>query len=149
MAIIDDVTQQMKEAMRAKEKVRLGALRSIRAAFIEALKADGSETLPDEKSIAIIRRLEKQRKESIAAYEQGDRPDLAEIERQELAVLEVFLPSLADEATTTSWVQAAIAQSGAAGPGDMGRVMGALMGAHKGEVDGGMAKDIALKLLRP
>ena len=149
MAIIDDVTQQMKEAMRAKEKVRLGALRSIRAAFIEALKADGSETLPDDKSIAIIRRLEKQRKESIAAYEQGDRPDLAEIERQELAVLEVFLPSLADEATTTNWVQAAIAQSGAAGPGDMGRVMGALMGAHKGEVDGGMAKDIALKLLRP
>ena len=74
---------------------------------------------------------------------------MAEIERQELAVLEVFLPSLADEATTTAWVQAAIAQSGAAGPGDMGRVMGALMGAHKGEVDGGMAKDIALKLLRP
>ena len=61
MAIIDDVTQQMKEAMRAKEKVRLGALRGIRAAFIEALKADGSETLPDEKAIAIIRRLEKQR----------------------------------------------------------------------------------------
>ena len=148
MAIIDDVTQQMKEAMRAKEKIRLGTLRSIRAAFIEALKADGSETLPDEKSIAIIRRLEKQRKESIAAYEQGDRSDLAEIERQELAVLETFLPSLADEATTTTWVQAAIAQSGAAGPGDMGRVMGALMGAHKGEVDGGMAKNIALQLLR-
>jgi uncharacterized protein YqeY len=149
MAIIDDVTQQMKEAMRAKDKVRLGTLRSIRAAFIEALKADGSETLPDDKSIAIIRRLEKQRKESIAAYEEGDRPDLAEIEREELAILEVFLPSLADESTTTVWVQAAIAKSGAAGPGDMGRVMGALMGAHKGEVDGGMAKDIALKLLCP
>ena len=148
MAIIDDVTQQMKEAMRAKEKVRLGALRGIRAAFIEALKADGSETLADEKAIAIIRRLEKQRKESITAYEKGDRPDLAEIERQELAVLEAFLPSLADEATTTAWVQAAIDKSGAAGPGDMGRVMGALMGAHKGEVDGGMAKDIALRLLR-
>jgi uncharacterized protein YqeY len=149
MAIIDDVTQQMKEAMRAKEKVRLGTLRSIRAAFIEALKADGSETLADENSIAIIRRLEKQRKESIAAYDQGNRSDLAEIERQELVVLETFLPSLADEATTTTWVQAAIAQSGAAGPGDMGRVMGALMGAHKGEVDGGMAKNIALKLLCP
>ena len=149
MAIIDDVTQQMKEAMRAKEKVRLGTLRSIRAAFIEALKADGSETLPDDKSIAIIRRLEQQRKESIADYEEGDLPDLAEIEREELAILEVFLPSLADESTTTVWVQAAIAKSGAAGPGDMGRVMGALMGAHKGEVDGGMAKDIALKLLCP
>jgi uncharacterized protein YqeY len=84
-----------------------------------------------------------------AAYDQGNRSDLAEIERQELVVLETFLPSLADEATTTTWVQAAIAQSGAAGPGDMGRVMGALMGAHKGEVDGGMAKNIALKLLCP
>jgi uncharacterized protein YqeY len=149
MAIIDDVTTQMKDAMRAKDKVRLGTLRSIRAAFIEALKADGSETLPDEQSITIIRRLEKQRKESITAYDQGNRPDLSQIEREELAVLETFLPSLADEATTTTWVQAAITQSGAAGPGDMGRVMGALMGAHKGEVDGGMAKNIALQLLRP
>jgi uncharacterized protein YqeY len=149
MAIIDDVTTQMKDAMRAKDKVRLGTLRSIRAAFIEALKADGSETLPDEQSITIIRRLEKQREESITAYDQGNRPDLSQIEREELAVLETFLPSLADEATTTTWVQAAITQSGAAGPGDMGRVMGALMGAHKGEVDGGMAKNIALQLLRP
>ncbi len=113
--------------MRAKDKLRLGALRGMRSAFIEAMKADGSDTLADDKSIAILRRLEKQRRESI----------------------EAFLPSLADEATTTQWVEAAIAKSGAAGPGDMGRVMGAIMGAHKGEVDGRMAKDIALRLLKP
>jgi len=149
MPIIDDVTQQMKDAMRAKDKVRLGALRGMRSAFIEAMKADGSETLSDETAIPILRRLEKQRRESIVAFEEGDRPDLAEVEQAELVVIEAFLPSLADEATTTQWVQAAIAQSGAAGPGDMGRVMGAIMGAHKGEVDGRLAKDIALRLLQP
>lgn len=149
MAIVDDVTQQMKDAMRAKDKVRLGALRGMRSAFIEAMKADGSDTLADDKSIAILRRLEKQRRESIEAFESGGRQELAEVEKAELAVIEAFLPSLADEATTTQWVQAAIAKSGATGPGDMGRVMGAIMGAHKGEVDGRMAKDIALKLLKP
>lgn len=148
MAIVDDVTAQMKDAMRAKDKVRLGALRSIRAAFIELMKKDGSDSVADEAAIAILRRLEKQRKESIAAYDDGGRDDLAEVERAELLVLEAFLPSLADEETTTAWVSAAIEASGAAGPSDMGRVMGALMKAHKGEVDGGLAKDIALKLLR-
>jgi hypothetical protein len=148
MAIVDDVTAQMKDAMRAKDKVRLSALRGMRAAFIEAMKADGSDTVPDAAAITILRRLEKQRKESIAAYDAGGREDLAAAERTELAVIGAFLPSLADAATTTTWVEAAIAKSGAAGPADMGRVMGALMGAHKGEVDGGMAKDIALKLLR-
>ena len=148
MPIIDDVTSQMKDAMRAKDKVRLAALRGIRAAFIEALKADGADTLSDEKCIPILRRLEKQRKESIAAYEAGGREDLAAPERGELTVIEGFLPSLADEATTTVWVQAAIDSAGASGPQDMGKVMGALMRAHKGEVDGGLAKDVALKLLR-
>ena len=68
MPIIDDVTDQMKTAMRAKDKVRLGALRGIRAAFIEAMKADGSETVPDAAAITILRRLEKQRKESCLLY---------------------------------------------------------------------------------
>jgi uncharacterized protein YqeY len=148
MAIVDDVTQQMKDAMRAKDKVRLGALRMMRSAFIEAMKADGSDTLADDKAVPILRRMEKQRRESIAAYEAGDRSDLAAIEKAELAIIEAFLPSLADEATTTQWVEAAIAKSGAAGPADMGRVMGAIMGAHKGEVDGKLAKNIALKLLQ-
>ena len=72
---------------------------------------------------------------------------MAEAERQELAVIQRFLPSLADEAQTRAWVEAAIAETGAAAPGDMGRVMGAIMKAHKGEVDGGLAKRIAAELL--
>jgi uncharacterized protein YqeY len=148
MAILSDVTGQMKDAMRAKDKVRLGALRGVRAAFIEAMKADGSDDLSDEAAIAILRRLAKQRAESIQAFDDGDRPELAEIERAELSVIDAFLPSLADESTTQAWVQAAIAETGAANPGDMGRVMGAVMRAHKGEVDGNLAKNLALKLLK-
>lgn len=147
MPIIDDVSSQMKDAMRTKQKVRLGALRSVRAAFIEALKADGSDTLADEKAIVILRKLAKQRKESIDAFDEAGRTDLAEQERGELEVLEGFLPSLADESTTTEWVQAAIAETGAQSPADMGRVMGAVMKAHKGDVDGGLTKTIALRLL--
>ena len=148
MPIIDDVTSQMKDAMRAKDKVRLGALRGIRSAFIEAMKADGSDTVEDAAAVTILRRLEKQRKESIAAYTDGGRADLAVVEQAELVVIQQFLPSLADRETTTAWVQAAIQKTGAQSPAEMGKVMGAIMGAHKGEVDGGLAKDIALQLLK-
>jgi uncharacterized protein YqeY len=147
MAIFDDVTDQMKDALRAREKVRLGALRGIRAAFLNELKKDGSERLDDEVCTGILRRLEKQRKESIEAFEGAGRTELAETEKAELAVVSSFLPSLADEDTTRGWVEAAIAESGAAAPGDLGKVMGALMKAHKGEVDGNLARKVAQMLL--
>jgi uncharacterized protein YqeY len=147
MAIFDDVSNQMKEAMRAKETVRLAALRSIRAAFLNEIKKDNSTELSDEKCIPLLRRIEKQRKESIEAFDAGGRPEQAASERVELAVIESFLPSLADEETTLAWVREAIASSGASAPGDTGRVMGALMKAHKGEIDGKLAKDLAAKLL--
>lgn len=147
MSIFDAVTDQMKDAMRAKEAIRLGALRGIRAAFLTELKRDGSERLGDEVCTAILRRLEKQRKESIEAFDGAGRTELADKERAELVVVSSFLPSLADEATTRAWVEAAIADSGAGAPGDMGKVMGALMKAHKGDVDGSLAKGIAQQLL--
>jgi hypothetical protein len=149
MAIVEDVTEQMKAAMRAKDKERLGALRMMRSAFIEAMKASGEDTLDDAAAVAILRRLAKQRRESIEAFIAGARPELAEAEQAELVVIEAYLPSLADAETTRAWVVAAVAQTGASGPGDMGRVMGAVMGAHKGEVDGKLVKDIALELLKP
>ena len=147
MSIFDAVTDQMKDAMRAKEPVRLGALRGIRAAFLTELKKDGSERLGDDACTAILRRLEKQRKESIEAFDGAGRTELADKERAELVVVSSFLPSLADEATTRACVEAAIADSGAGAPGDMGKVMGALMKAHKGEVDGSLARTIAQQLL--
>ncbi len=147
MAILDDVNAQLKEAMKAKQATRLAALRGMRAAFLNEMKKDGAETIPDEAAVTILRKLAKQHKESIDAFEKGGRDEQAAAERAELEVIEGFLPSLADEATTRGWVEATIAESGASAPGDVGRVMGAVMKAHKGEVDGGLAKKIAAELL--
>jgi len=147
MAIIDEVSTQIKDAMRAKDKVRLLALRSIRAAFIEALKSDGAETLSDEKALPILRKLAKMRQESIELYKKGGRDDLVAGETAELAFIDAFLPSLADEATTTKWVEEAIAATGASGAREMGKVMGHVMKNHKADVDGKLVKNVALKLL--
>lgn len=149
MSIFEEVTRQMAAAMRAKQKERLNALRSIRASFQLATKEDGSDSLPDERCVALLRRLEKQRRESIAAFEQVGRADRAAAEQAELEIIQGFLPSLADEAKTRAWVQQAIAECGASQPADVGRVMGALMKAHKGEVDGALAKRVAAELLSP
>ncbi len=147
MPIFDSVSEQMKEALRAREKLRLSALRSIRAALLNRMKEDDSDTVADEDCLALIRRLEKQRRESIEAFEGAGREAQAAAEREELEVIQSFLPSLADDSTTRAWVQEAISTSGAAAPGDVGRVMGALMKAHRGDVDGGLAKQIAAELL--
>jgi uncharacterized protein YqeY len=97
MALADDVSQQMKDALRAKQQRRLAALRSIRAAFVNEMKRDGSETLADDICMVLLRRLEKQRKESIEAFERAGREERADAEREELTVIQGFLPSLADQ----------------------------------------------------
>jgi len=147
MSIADDVTQQMKDAMRAKDAVRLATLRSMRTAFLNEMKKDGAETVSDEVCEGLLRKLEKQRKESIEAFEKGGREEMAAAERAELAILQEFLPQLADEAQTRAWVEEAIAQSGAEGPRDMGKAMGALMKAHKADIDGNLARGIVQELL--
>jgi uncharacterized protein YqeY len=147
MSIFDDVSAQMKEAMKAKQETRLAALRGIRAAFLNECKKDNSTTLADDVAIALLRKLEKQRQESIDAFTNAGRPDRADAERAELAVIQAFLPQLADEATTRRWVEEAIAASGATSAKEMGKVMGALMKAHKGEVNGDLARTIATQLL--
>lgn len=147
MPIVDEVTAQMKAAMKAKDQVRLATLRSMRTAFLNEMKKDGSESLSDEVCEGLLRKLEKQRKESIDAFDKGGRAEMAEAERAELAVIQEFLPQLADEAQTRTWVQQAIEESGAAGPKEMGKVMGALMKDHKAEIDGNLARQIVQELL--
>ncbi len=147
MSIADEVSRQMKDALRARDARRLAALRSIRAALLVEMKRDGAESVGDETAVALLRRLEKQRRESIEAFEAAGRDDRADEERAELAVIQTFLPSLADEATTRAWVQAAIEETGARASSDLGRVMGAVMKAHKGEVDGSLARELAARLL--
>ena len=147
MPIFDDVNSQMKDALRAQQKLRLQALRKIRAGFLLRLKEDGSDTLSDEECVPILRRLEKQRRESIEAFDGAGRTEQAAAERAELEIILAFLPKQADEATTRAWVESAIAESGAKSAKDLGRVMGALMKAHKGDVDGNVARKIASELL--
>lgn len=147
MGIVDEVSVQLKEAMKSGDTVRRQALRNIRTALLNEMKKDGSKTLSDEVCVEQLRRLAKQRKESIEAFEGAGRTEQAEQERGELAVIESWLPRLADDETIRAWVKAAISETGAAGPGDVGRVMGALMKAHKGEMDGGAAKKIVAEML--
>ena len=147
MSIADRITSEMKTAMRAKDKERLQALRMIRAGVIEAAKS-GKGEVTDDTVLALLRKLSKQRKLAADTYVSGGRQDLADVELAELAVIEEFLPSLADEAQTLVWVQEAIAASGATAPNQMGKAMGALMKAHKGEVDGGLARKLLMAQLQ-
>jgi len=147
MSIVDDVTNQMKDAMRAKDALRLAALRSMRTAFLNEMKKDGSDSVSDAICEKLLRKLEKQRKESIDAFTKGGREEMADTERAELAVIQEFLPQLADEAQTRAWVVAAIAETGASEPREMGKVMGALMKAHKSDLDGNLAREIVQELL--
>ena len=151
MAIVDDVTSQMKDAMRAKDALRLATLRSMRTAFLNEMKKDGSESVSDAVCETLLRKLEKQRKESIEAFSKGGREEMADKERAELAVIQEFLPQLADATQTRIWVEAAIAGTGASDPKEMGKVMGALMKAlmarHKGEVEGKVAQKVAAEFL--
>ncbi|MFO0687784.1 MAG: GatB/YqeY domain-containing protein [Myxococcota bacterium] len=147
MPIADQVTEQMKQAMKAKDERRLVALRSMRTAFLNEMKKDGSTTVSDEACEGLLRKLEKQRKESIEAFTNAGREELAAAERAELAVIQEFLPKLADEAKTRAWIEAAVAQTGASSGKDVGKVMGALMKAHKGEIDGDLARRLVQERL--
>jgi len=147
MGIFETVNERMKEALKAKDAGRLAALRNMRAAFLTEMKKDNSTALADDVCVGLLRRLEKQRLEAIEAFEKAGRAEQAAAEQADLAVVREFLPTLADEATTRRWVEEAIASSGARSPADVGKVMGALMKAHKGEIDGTLANRLAREIL--
>jgi uncharacterized protein YqeY len=149
MGIFEDVSTQLRDAMKAKDETRLAALRSVRAAFLNECKKDNATTLADDVAVSLLRKLEKQRQESIDAFSAAGRADRADAERAELAVIQTFLPRLADEATTRRWIAEAIAASGAQNAREIGKVMGAVMKAHKGEVNGDLARKLASELLPP
>jgi len=147
MGIVERVSEDMKQAMRDREAARLSGLRNMRAGLLLAMKEDGSATLPDERAVEVLRKLCKQRQESIEAYRSAGREDLAAPEESELRLIESYLPRLADEATTRQWVSEAMAATGATGPKDKGKVMGALMKAHKADLDGKLANAVVAELL--
>ena len=137
MSLKEQITEDMKTAMRAKDSERLGTIRLLQAAMKQK-EVDERVTLDDTAVIAIVDKLIKQRKDSVAAYESANRQDLADIERNEMKVLEVYLPQRLSAEEITAAVQAIVAQVGAAGPGDMGKVMGAVKTQLAGKADMGL-----------
>ena len=141
------IQQDIKAAMLAKEKVRLESLRAIKAAIVLAKTADGSESIADEAVVKIIQKLVKQRKETAEIYKQQNREELAAQELAEAAAMEVYLPKQLGEEELEAELKKIIAQVGAAGPQDMGKVMGTATKALAGKAEGRMISAMVKKLL--
>ncbi len=136
MSLKDQITEDMKTAMRAKDSARLGTIRLLQAAMKQK-EVDERVTLDDVAIIAIVDKLIKQRKDSISAYEQAGRADLAAVEAAEIDVLKVYLPARLSAEEIAAEVRAIVAEVGAAGPGDMGKVMGVVKTRLAGKADMG------------
>lgn len=141
------IQQDIKAAMLAKEKTRLESLRAIKAAILLAKTADGSESIADEAVVKIIQKLVKQRKETAEIYKQQNREELAAQELAEAAAMEVYLPKQLSEAEIEEELKKIIAQVGATGPQDMGKVMGTATKALAGKAEGRVISALVKKLL--
>lgn len=137
MSLKAQITEDMKTAMRAKDSARLSTIRLLQAAMKQK-EVDERIELDDAAIIAIVDKLIKQRKDSIAAYEAANRTDLADVEKAEIEVLKVYLPERMSEAEITATVEAIVAELGASGPGDMGKVMGKVKAQLAGKADMGL-----------
>lgn len=137
MNLFDQISNDIKSAMLAKDKVRLEALRGIKKEFLEAKTAKGADgELTDDMAMKILAKMVKQRKESAQIYTEQNRPDLAEPELAEAAVIETYLPKQMNEEELTEALKAIIAQVGATTPQEMGKVMGVATKQLAGRADG-------------
>jgi hypothetical protein len=148
MSLKDTITEDMKNAMRAKDSERLGTIRLLLAACKQK-EVDERVVLDDVAVIAIVDKLIKQRKDSITAYTQADRTDLADKEASEITVLQAYLPARLSAEEVTAQVQAIVAELGAKGPGDMGKVMGAVKTRLAGKADMGQVSAAVKAALAP
>jgi uncharacterized protein YqeY len=136
MSLKQRLTDDMKTAMKAGEKDRLAAIRLINAA-IKQKEVDERVEMDDARVLAVLEKMVKQRKDSIEQYDKAGRDDLAAIERAELAIIGQYLPEKMGEAEIKAAIEAAIAETGAAGPADMGKLMGVLKPRLAGQADMG------------
>jgi uncharacterized protein YqeY len=134
MSLKDQITEDMKTAMRAKDSERLGTIRLLLAACKQK-EVDERVVLDDLAVIAIVDKLIKQRKDSIAAYTQAQRQDLADKEASEITVLQAYLPARLSADEVSAQVKAIVGELGAKGPGDMGKVMAAVKSRLAGKAD--------------
>lgn len=148
MDLFDKVSEDIKTAMKARDKVRLETLRNIKKVFLEAKTAPGAnDTLTDDAALKIIQKLAKQGKETAKTYIDNGRQDLADDERAQVAVLEEYLPKPLTEAEIEAAVKEIIAQVGATSMKEMGKVMGIASKQMAGKAEGGVISGIVRRLL--
>jgi len=148
MSLKERITDDMKTAMRAKDSERLGTIRLLQSAMKQK-EVDERIELDDAAIVAIVDKMIKQRKDSIAAFEQAARQDLVDKEKTELTVLSAYLPERLSAQELTAAVQAIVAELGASGPGDMGKVMGAVKTRLAGKADMGAVSAAVKAALAP
>ena len=146
MSLKTQLGDDMKTAMKAGDKTRLGVIRLINAA-IKQKEVDERVELDDAAVLAVLDKMVKQRKDSVSQYEAAAREDLAAIERAEILVIERYLPAKLDEAAILAAIDAAIAQTGASGPADMGKLMGVLKPQLAGQADMGQVSTLVKRRL--
>ena len=146
MPLKQQLTDDMKAAMKAGEKERLGVIRLVNAA-IKQREVDERIELADAAVLAVLEKMVKQRKDSITQFEAAAREDLAAIERYELGVIEAYLPAKMDEAAIVAAIDKAIAATGAASAADMGKLMGVLKPALAGQADMGLVSKLVKQKL--
>ena len=146
MSLKNQLTDDMKSAMKAGEKDRLGVIRLINAA-IKQKEVDERIALDDAQVLAVLDKMVKQRRDSVSQYDAAGREDLAGIERAEIAIIEHYLPAKMSEAEIVDIVDGAIRDSGAAGPADMGKLMGVLKPRLAGKADMGDVSAIVKRRL--
>ena len=141
MSLKSQLTEDMKTAMKSGQKDRLAVIRLINAA-IKQKEVDERVEMTDPLVLAVLEKMVKQRKDSITQYDAAGRDDLAKIERYELEVIDSYLPAKLDEAAVQAAIDAAVAQTGAAGPADMGKVMAVLKPQLAGQADMGLVSHL-------
>jgi uncharacterized protein YqeY len=148
MALEQNVMAQLKTAMLAKDEAALRGLRAIKAAIILAKTSEGANgELQEADEAKLLQKLVKQRKDSLAIYQQQNRADLARKEEEEIAIIERFLPKQMDEAALKAVLTKIIAETGAASPADIGKVMGVATKQLAGQADGKTINAVARELL--
>ena len=154
MTLKAQLTSDMKTAMKAGDKQRLGVIRLMNAAIKqkevdEPRTGDERAELDDAQVLAVLEKMVKQRRDSISQYDAAGRQDLADIERAEMAVIESYLPEKLDEAAILAAIDQAITETGASAPADMGKLMGALKPKLAGQADMGLVSKLVKQRLNP
>ena len=147
----DKINDDLKTAMKAGEKDRVGTLRLINAAIKSAdidARPSGKDKISDSDILLVLAKMVKQRRDSIEQFNAGGRPELAEKEQAEISVIEGYLPQQMSEDEAKAAIAAAIKETGAAGPKDMGKVMAALKAKYAGQMDFGRASGLTKDLLK-